>query len=195
MASVRAEESLAPDSLDCPVARNHRDRVDGALPFHPLIVCLRFLGVELDPSILNGSPTKCSRYLSLALLFLLLNVFCTISTAVIEHNLFIQIYSNDTPANDSSAGGNNSTIVSVFSWNLIVDYVSYGVLVVGVHASLLFFSRQGEWKLLWDNVRQILQHHNEFEGIRKSIRRVTIAGLLIASLVIHPSIPLWNHYL
>jgi cytochrome b561 len=69
------------------------------------------------------------------------------------------------------------------SWNLIIDYVNYGVLAFGVHASLFVITRQQKWKLLWDNVQQILQHHNEFKQISKSIRRVTITGLLIVILV------------
>jgi hypothetical protein len=94
------------------------------------------------------------------------------------------MYTMDTPANYSSVD-NNSTVPSIMSWNLTVDYVNYGVLYIGVHASLFVVSRQQKWKLLWNNVQQILQNHNEFKGIRKLIRRVTIAGLLIACLVIH----------
>lgn len=189
MASVRTEEPLPPNIRDCSVVRNNGDPVDGGyqnpLPFQPLVVCLRFLGIELDPALLYKS-SKCFRYLLLGLCFLLLNAFFTIFTAVSEHNFFVQIYNMDTPTNSSSVENKkNSTVPSVLFWNLIVDYVNYGVLSVGVHASLLFFSRQKEWKFLWDKVQQILQHHNEFKGIRKSIRRVTIAGLVIACLVIH----------
>ncbi len=188
MASVRAEEPLPANIQDRSVVRNNGDPVDGGyknpLPFQPLVVCLRILGVELDPAILNGS-SKCFRYLLLGLCFLLLNAFFAIFTAVSEHNSFVQIYSNDTPANYSSVENNSTVVPSIMFWNLIVDYVNYSVLYIGVHASLLIVSHQKEWKLLWDNVQQILQHHKEFKGIRKSIRRVTIAGLLIACLVIH----------
>ena len=160
------------------------------LAIQPLVICLRFLGVELDPSILNeSSSTKCYRY-TIGLFFLLLNGFCTILTAVIEHNKFTKIYSNNEimlpSANGSTvdAGRENSTIPSVFSWNLIVDYVNYGVLVLGVHLTLFLFPHQQKWKLLWNNVKEILQHHNEFIVVRKSIRRLTIAGIVDIGLVI-----------
>jgi hypothetical protein len=190
MASVRTDEPLPPNiQQDRSFVRNNGDPVDTAqqnpLPCQPLVVCLRFLGVELDPaSILNQSSKYYFRYLLLGLCFLLLNAFFTIFTAVVEHNLFVQMYTMDTPANYSSVD-NNSTVPSIMSWNLTVDYVNYGVLYIGVHASLFVVSRQSKWKLLWENVNQILLHHNEFKGIRKLIRRVTIAGLLIACLVIH----------
>ena len=164
------------------------------LAIQPLVICLRFLGVELDPSILNESSTtksKCYRYrtLFIGLFFLLLNGFCTILTAVIEHNEFTKIYSNEimlSTANGSTvdAGRDNSTIPPVFSWNLIVDYVNYGVLVLGVHLTLFLFPHQEKWKLLWNNVKEILQHHNEFIVVRKSIRRLTIAGIVDIGLVI-----------
>jgi hypothetical protein len=190
MASVRTDEPLPPNiQQDRSFVRNNGDPVNTAqqnpLPCQPLVVCLRILGVELDPaSILNQSSKCYFRYLLLGLCFLLLNAFFTIFTAVVEHNLFVQMYNMDTPANYSSVE-NNSTVPSIMSWNLIIDYVNYGVLAFGVHASLFVITRQQKWKLLWDNVQQILNHRNKFKEIRKSIRCVTITGLLIACLVIH----------
>jgi hypothetical protein len=123
MASVRTEEPLPPNIQDCSVVRNNDDPVDegykNSLPFQPLVVFLRFLGVELDPALLYKS-SKCFRYLLLGLCFLLLNAFFTIFTAVNEHNFFVQIYNMDTPTNSSSVE-NNSTVPSVFFFNLIVD--------------------------------------------------------------------------
>ena len=184
MASVRTEESLPPCIPAWTVERNNGDPVaneqDIPLPFQPLVVCLRFLGVELDPAIQNGS-SKCYRYLflSLGLILIVLNGFCNIIAGILGQKKNSDEYNKAVLSsfNQSSANANNLT--SVMSWNLIIDYVNYGVLASGVHAALLVVSRQQKWKLLWDNVRQILQHHSEFEGIRKSIRRVTIAGLVI----------------
>jgi hypothetical protein len=192
MASVRTNESLPPRFPAWTVEENKGDPVDTAqqiplVPFQPLIVCLRILGVELDPAILNES-SKCYRYLSwsLGLFFLLSNGLCNLFAGVLgqrkniyEHNKAVL----SSTYNQSLIDGNNSTISSVMSWNLIIDYVNYGVLAFGVHASLFVITRQQKWKLLWDNVQQILQHHNEFKQISKSIRRVTITGLLIVILV------------
>ncbi|EFX71465.1 hypothetical protein DAPPUDRAFT_346847 [Daphnia pulex] len=192
MASVRTDESLPRRFPAWAVDEGNKgDPVDTArqiplVPFQPLIVCLRILGVELDPAILNES-SKCYRYLSwsLGLFSLLSNGLCNIFAGVLgqrkniyEHNKAVL-----STYNPSLIDGNNSTISSVMSWNLIIDYVNYGVLAFGVHASLFVITRQQKWKLLWDNVQQqILQHHNEFKEISKSIRRLTIAGLLIVIL-------------
>jgi gustatory receptor len=188
MASVRTNEPLPPRFPAWTVEENKGDPVDTVqqiplVPFQPLIVCLRILGVELDPAILNES-SKCYRYLSwsLGLFFLLSNGLCNLFAGVLgqkkniyEHNKAVL----SSTYNQSLIDGNNSTISSVMSWNLIIDYVNYGVLAFVVHASLFVITRQQKWKLLWDNVQQILQHHNEFKEISKSIRRVTIAGLVI----------------
>ena len=158
------------------------------LAIQPLVVCLRFLGVELDPSILNESASpKCYRYTTLfiGLFFLLLNGISNIYIAITGKNRDTNDYNKAilSTLNQSSMNGNNSTTIttlsSVMSWNLIVDYVNYGVLSVGVHLSLFIVSRQQKWKLFWNNVQQILHHHNEFPDSKRTIRLVTIAGLLV----------------
>ncbi len=192
MASVRTDESLPPCfPAWAVVEENKGDPVDtvaqqNPLPFQPLVVCLRFLGVELDPAILNGS-SKCYRYLSLSLgLFLLLsNGIC---------NVYITIQTKQAMAGDqnetvflSSADGDYLSLKksTTMSWNFLMDYVNYGSLVIGVHACLFILSRQPKWKLLWDNVQQILQ---QFPDLSKTIRRVTIAGLFISF-----SVYIFNH--
>lgn len=191
MESVRTDDPLAPEFRVWSVERIQVNNVDpfeetNSLAFQALVVCLRILGVELDPSILNESSTKRYLIFSIGIFFLLLNGFCTIFTAVVEHNGFAKIYNNEiiSSVNYSSVNGdNNTTIPSVISWSLIVDYVNYGVLAIGVHAFLVLFSHQRKWKSLWNNVQQILEHHNEFKDLKKSIRRVTIAGLVDISIV------------
>ena len=199
MASVRTEESFPPCVQAWTVETtpvNHVDPVEeithstnSLLAIQPLVVFLRFLGVELDPSILNESSAspKCYRYTTLfiGLFFLLLNGISNIYMAIIGKNRDTNDYNKAilSTLNQSSMNGNNSTTIttlsSVMSWNLIVDYVNYGVLSVGVHLSLFIVSRQQKWKLFWNNVQQILHHHNEFPDSKKTIRRVTIAGLLV----------------
>ncbi|EFX71466.1 hypothetical protein DAPPUDRAFT_346848 [Daphnia pulex] len=188
MVSVRTDESLPPCFPAWTVELNNGDpaAVDDEahennplVPFQPLVVCLRFLGVELDPAILNGS-SKCHRYLSWSLgLFLLLsNCLCNIYNAILTRNQ-IAGDENATVFLLSSIDGDQHlpiTKSTTMSWNLIMDYVNYGSLVIGVHTCLFILSRQPKWKSLLDNVQQILQ---EFPELNKTIRRLTIAGLFI----------------
>jgi hypothetical protein len=90
-----------------------------------------------------------------------------------------------TTLNQSLMNRDNLTkaISSVMSWSVVIDYVIYGALAIGVHVSLFILSRQQKWKLFWDNVQEILQNHNEFQDLKKTIRRVTTTGLLIICLV------------
>jgi hypothetical protein len=198
MASVRTEESFPPSILAWTVETNPVNHVDpveeiahstnSLLAIQPLVICLRFLGVELDPLILNESSTsKCYRYTTLfiGLFFLLLNGISNIYMGITGKNRDTNDYNKAilSTLNQSSINGDNSTTItslsSVMSWNLIADYVNYGVLSVGVHLSLFIVSRQQKWELFWNNVQQILHHHNEFPDSKRTIRLVTIAGLLV----------------
>jgi hypothetical protein len=182
MASVRTDESLPPGFPAWTVELNNGDPVDTAqqilLPFQPLVVCLRFLGVELDPAILNGS-SKSYRYFSLSFgLFLLLsNGVCNIYTAIQAKNQ-IAGDQNETVFL-SSADGDFLMITksTTMSWNLIMDFVNYDSLVIGVHTCLFVLSLQPKWKLLCDNVLLILQ---QYQDLSKTIRRIIIAGLFIS---------------
>jgi hypothetical protein len=190
MASVRTDESLPPGFPAWAVELNNADDpVDEAhenpLPFQPLIVCLRFLGLELDPAILKKS-SRCYRYLSLllGLILLLLNGLCNIYILILNQH---QMAGNQNGSEVlsvilSSANDNHQPITesSTMSWNFIMDYVNYVSLAIGVHACLFILSRQPKWELLCDNVQQILQ---QFKDWKKTIRRVTIAGLFIISSV------------
>jgi hypothetical protein len=186
MVSVRTDESLPPGFPAWTVELNNGDpAVDDEahennplVPFQPLIVCLRFFGVELDPAILNKS-SKCYRYLSWSLgLFLLLsNGICNIYNAILAKNQIAGV-GNGTVFLQSSIDGDHLPITksTTMSWNFIMDYVNYGSLAIGVHACLFILSRQPKWNSLLDNVQQILQ---EFPDLKKTIRRLTIAGLFI----------------
>lgn len=191
MVSVRTDESLPPGFPAWTVELNNGDpAVDDEahenyplVPFQPLIVCLRFFGVELDPAILNKS-SKCYRYLSWSLgLFLLLsNGICNIYNAILAKNQ-IAGDGNATVFLLSSIDGDHlpiSTKSTTMSWNFIMDFINYGSLAIGVHACLFILPHQPKWNSLLDNVQQILQ---EFPDLNKTIRRLTIAGLFISFLV------------
>lgn len=159
-----------------------------SLPFYPLLVCMRFLGIELVPPSETGSSSQSDRYktLTVGLIFLLFNAFCNTYTTVMNYteitgNSSTMLYSL---VNDSSTDGSNSTtrMSAVMSWNIIIDYVNFGVLVVVVHATLLSFSRQKEWTLLWNNIQRM---HHEFKAIRKTIHHLTIIGLVVVISVKH----------
>ena len=189
MASVRTDGSLPPCIPAWTVERNNGDPVaneqDIPLPFQPLVVCLRFVGVELNPAILKES-SKCYRYLflSLGLFLILLNGFCIIYIAILTINEIVGGKNETTFLSPIDGDYSPITNSSTMSWNLVMDYVSYGSLTVGVHTCLFLLSRHPKWKLLWDNVQQIFQ---QFEDLKKTIRRVAVAGLFIIFSVFHMS--------
>ncbi|KAI9562680.1 hypothetical protein GHT06_010134 [Daphnia sinensis] len=180
MESIRTDASLehVPHKTNPVPSRNVGVVQTYSFAFQPLLVCLRVLGIELAPSSTIESSSKGERYktFTLGVIFLVYNAFCNVYTTLTNGTKIIEDV--NTTLNCSSTDGTNSTMKmsAVLSWNIIIDYVNYGALAVIVHATLLSFSQQSKWESLWNNVQRM---HQEFKGIRRTMGRLTIAGLVI----------------
>lgn len=151
-------------------------------PMKSLMVFVRFLGIELDPSFMD---CKCHRFLFITygLVLLITNVFCNVYTIVVF-----------APRSEANLTANHLLILkdkniteiktSTFTWSTILDYASFGMLAFGIHGAILFTSNQLKWKILWNSVQKLWQCNGVFNATGKSIRRITYAGLVFIFIVI-----------
>ncbi|XP_057367442.1 uncharacterized protein LOC130688474 [Daphnia carinata] len=183
MESIRSDESSAPERIPYKTNGNQSRNVPvvetNSFAFQPLLVCLRFFGIELVPSSSTiESSSKSERYktFTLGFIFLVLNGFCNVYATLMSGTGIIEEF--NTMLNSSSTDGTNSTIKisTVLSWNIIIDYANFGALTVIAHATLLSLSQQSKWKSLWNNIQRM---HQEFKVIRKTMRHLTIIGLVL----------------
>ncbi|XP_032790953.2 uncharacterized protein LOC116928014 [Daphnia magna] len=176
MESIRTDGSSPPKH----VAYKTNVQVEtNSIPLQPLLVCLRILGIELVPSSTTEPPGKIDRCktFTLGVIFLVFNAFCNVYTTLMNSPLFIEDF--NTMLNSTTDGTDSTVKIStVLSWNIIIDYVNFGVLAVIVHATLLSLSQQSKWKSLWNNIQRM---HHEFKVIRKTMGHLTIVGLAVVS--------------
>lgn len=179
-----AMESIGTDGSSPPEHVAYKTNVQvetNSIPLQPLLVCLRILGIELVPSSTtepSGKIDRCKTF-TLGVIFLVFNAFCNVYTTLMNSPLFIEDF--NTMLNSTTDGTDSTVKIStVLSWNIIIDYVNFGVLTVIVHATLLSLSQQSKWKSLWNNIQRM---HQEFKVIRKTMGHLTIVGLAVVSFV------------
>lgn len=149
-------------------------------PLQPMIILMRVLGIELETSKIASS--KCYRYSILAygLAMLVANIFVNVTILVIEYPASIKDVSNNSIYQHVHSPGSLS---STFAWNIIIDYASYSCLAVGVHGVLLSLGHAARWKSLEENVHRIIHDDQVFPETGKTIKRITLVGVAIISLV------------
>lgn len=144
----------------------------------PLVVFFRLLGIELDPSVSCCHLSRKNLYFfrSIGFLLFLISVFSNIYFTALSFDR--QFFMKDSIKETSSASR---------MWNMIIDFGSHNILVIGVHGVLLFITRQTKWKLLWDNLQQLTKDHSHPEDLKTKCRRVIGIGIvfLILVLMIH----------
>lgn len=153
-------------------------------PLKPLIVWMRVLGVELDPFEIESSNLYRYSIFTYGLFLLIGNIILNPLAAINELQKISEI---DSPLYFNESKQMNSTLsrqkTTTFTWSVIIDYTSYGMVSIGVHCSLFIVSKQSKWKSLWNNIQQILEGHKEFQSLRKDVRRVVVVGMILAFMV------------
>lgn len=132
----------------------------------PLLIFIRFTGIELDPLRQFSSRDTWLSWIGLSMF-----------TINVWSNLYFTHFALSRSAQlDPSISHGTSSISSLGS--LIIDYCSFDFMVMAVHAALLCLTRKMEWKMLWSNLNYLEDHNSASAASASSIkkRRIVIAG-------------------
>ena len=159
----------------------------------PLILWMRSLGIELEAVDPSSLPTKDNESSGINLLLLpaFINnmkddkfhyfrriIVPTVGILLLAFNvsnIFLLLYTIVSRSIETSD-------LNILSSNIVIDYGIGGILLIGVHASLILVTRQSKWSRLWSNLNQI---HNEIPSIHRPLRRVVLVGLVYIIVVLY----------
>lgn len=154
-------------------------RVDTQLlsQLKPLIVCFRFFGIEINPV---ARLTKKHKYLTRVteIVVFFLHVFVNILyTSLSLQPLFEQKVKDESILTLSATSG------SVL-WNFLIDFCSFNILSIGVHAAILKLVHLNEWKLLWKNLKHMAKENNRRSKTFHIVcRRAVMSAIVLLFLV------------
>lgn len=175
---VRSDSSLAMESS---FNRIKNTTTHFEFCIKPLLVVMRLIGIEFDPSnAILSSRNSAGLKLSFGLVVFFVNVFAQfIHSVSLLGSPVIFTYLHDPDVIPQVITHSPSGL-----WSTIADLITFHLLVIGSHAVLLSLVWRTEWRRLWKNLQQ-MGETGDVSSINytRTCRRIVYLAIVLLTMV------------